>query len=105
MEVLLHYVYVQAIAKAHPDWDSYTAPQLSLLAYFNLHFIWLKLLLPWRLFRLWALLDGVDPPENSARFLACNTTRSPSCNSSVSSNCSAASKPKGWRPDSGFRES
>jgi protein-cysteine N-palmitoyltransferase HHAT len=72
MEVLLHYVYVQAIAKAHPDWDSYTAPQLSLLAYFNLHMIWLKLLLPWRLFRLWALVDGVDPPENMMRCVSNN---------------------------------
>lgn len=34
---------------------------------FNLNVIWLKLLIPWRLFRLWALTDGIDPPENMLR--------------------------------------
>ncbi|KAH8682163.1 MBOAT, membrane-bound O-acyltransferase family-domain-containing protein [Xylariales sp. PMI_506] len=67
MEVILHYIYVQAISKANPDWSMYTAAQLSLLSYFNLHLIWLKLLLPWRLFRLWSLIDGIDPPENMLR--------------------------------------
>lgn len=67
MEVNLHYNYVQAISKANPIWSEYTAAQLSLLSFFNLHLIWLKLLLPWRLFRLWSLVDGVDPPENMLR--------------------------------------
>ena len=31
-----------------------------------------QLLLPWRLFRLWALMDGVDPPENMVRCMANN---------------------------------
>lgn len=72
MEVILHYDYVGAISKADPDWSSYTPAQLSLLSYFNLHLIWLKLLIPWRLFRLWALLDGVDPPENMVRCVSDN---------------------------------
>ncbi|KAI0599951.1 MBOAT family protein [Biscogniauxia sp. FL1348] len=72
MEVILHYDYVQAIAKAHPVWADYTAAQLSVLSYFNLHMIWLKLLLPWRLFRLWALVDGIDPPENMIRCVSDN---------------------------------
>ncbi|KAI2468709.1 MBOAT-domain-containing protein [Annulohypoxylon bovei var. microspora] len=72
MEVMLHYNYVQAISKANPVWGEYTASQLSVLSYFNLHLIWLKLLLPWRLFRLWALVDGVDPPENMIRCVSDN---------------------------------
>ncbi|KAK2046891.1 MBOAT family protein [Colletotrichum somersetense] len=72
MEVILHYEYVCAISKAGPNWSTYTPAQLSLLSYFNLHIIWLKLLLPWRLFRLWALLDGVDPPENMLRCVSNN---------------------------------
>ncbi|KAI0881469.1 MBOAT-domain-containing protein [Annulohypoxylon maeteangense] len=72
MEVILHYDYVQAISKANPGWGEYTAAQLSILSYFNLHLIWLKLLLPWRLFRLWALIDGVDPPENMIRCVSDN---------------------------------
>jgi D-alanyl-lipoteichoic acid acyltransferase DltB (MBOAT superfamily) len=72
MEVILHYDYVQAMSKASPEWGEYTAQQLSLLSYFNLHMIWLKLLLPWRLFRLWSLVDGVDPPENMVRCVSDN---------------------------------
>ncbi|KAI1138238.1 MBOAT-domain-containing protein [Hypoxylon sp. FL0543] len=72
MEVILHYDYVQAISKANPVWGEYTAAQLSLLSYFNLHLIWLKLLLPWRLFRLWSLVDGIDPPENMIRCVSDN---------------------------------
>ncbi|POR35483.1 Glycerol uptake protein 1 [Tolypocladium paradoxum] len=72
MELVLHYDYVGAIGKASPVWSDYTAAQLSLLSFFNLHIIWLKLLLPWRLFRLWALMDGIDPPENMARCVSNN---------------------------------
>ncbi|KAH7027397.1 MBOAT family protein [Microdochium trichocladiopsis] len=72
MEVVLHFDYVQAISKANPNWGDYTAAQLSMLSYFNLHLIWLKLLLPWRLFRLWALVDGIDPPENMIRCVSDN---------------------------------
>lgn len=72
MELILHFDYVGAISMASPVWGDYTAAQLSLLSYFNLHIIWLKLLLPWRLFRLWALLDDVDPPENMVRCVSNN---------------------------------
>ncbi|KAL8847988.1 MAG: hypothetical protein Q9221_006950 [Calogaya cf. arnoldii] len=72
MEVMLHFLYVVAISKSQPTWEIYTPFQLSMLGYFNLHIIWLKLLLPWRFFRLWALLDGIDPPENMVRCMSDN---------------------------------
>nr|POE93246.1 glycerol uptake protein 1 [Quercus suber] len=72
MELAQHYLYAVAISKSHPDWTEYTPFQLSMLGYFNLHIIWLKLLLPWRFFRLWSLLDGVDPPENMVRCMSDN---------------------------------
>ncbi|EXJ95348.1 hypothetical protein A1O1_00468 [Capronia coronata CBS 617.96] len=72
MEFLLHTIYVVAISKASPDWSTYTPFQLSMLAYFNLHIIWLKLMIPWRFFRLWALIDGMDPPENMVRCMSDN---------------------------------
>jgi protein-cysteine N-palmitoyltransferase HHAT len=72
MEFLLHTIYVVAISKASPDWSAYTPFQLSMLAYFNLHIIWLKLLLPWRFFRFWSLIDGIDPPENVIRCMSDN---------------------------------
>lgn len=66
MEFMLHYMYVNAIKNAHA-WANNTAMELSMIGFWNLMFVWLKLLLPWRIFRLWALLDGVDPPENMIR--------------------------------------
>ncbi|KAI9926728.1 hypothetical protein AWENTII_011356 [Aspergillus wentii] len=72
MELVLHYIYVVAISKASPNWSAYTPGQLSMMAYFNLHVIWLKLLIPWRFFRFWALLDGIDPPENMIRCVSDN---------------------------------
>ncbi|KAK3207262.1 hypothetical protein GRF29_103g341037 [Pseudopithomyces chartarum] len=64
MEVMIHFMYMVAIFHARPNFSLYTPAQLSMLGFFNLKHIWLKLLLPWRFFRLWALLDGIDPPEN-----------------------------------------
>lgn len=72
MEVMLHFLYAVAISKSRPALRIYTPFQLSMLGYFNLHIIWLKLLLPWRFFRLWALLDGIDPPENMVRCMSDN---------------------------------
>lgn len=72
MEIILHYIYTVAIFKAKPDWDSFSPFQLSMLGYFNLTIIWLKLLIPWRFFRLWSLIDGIDPPENMTRCMSNN---------------------------------
>jgi D-alanyl-lipoteichoic acid acyltransferase DltB (MBOAT superfamily) len=72
MELVLHFDYCVAISKASPNWSDYTPKQLSLMSYFNLHIVWLKLLLPWRLFRLWSLCDGIDPPENMIRCVSDN---------------------------------
>lgn len=72
MELILHFNYVGIISKAYPVWSEYTAAELSLLSFMNLHIIWLKLLLPWRLSRLWALIDGIDPPENMVRCVSNN---------------------------------
>lgn len=66
MEFLLHFTYVVAVSKTKA-WDGDTPFQISMLGMFNLNLIWLKLLIPWRLFRFWSLLDGIDPPENMIR--------------------------------------
>jgi len=76
LEFVLHFDYVSAISKSNPEWGSYTPAQVSLLSFFNLHIIWLKLLLPWRFFRLWALTDGIDPPENLVRCVSNNFSTS-----------------------------
>ncbi|WPK27262.1 hypothetical protein PUMCH_004640 [Australozyma saopauloensis] len=66
MEFILHFMYVVAVSKTKA-WDGDTPFELSMLGLFNLNVIWLKLLIPWRLFRLWSLIDGIDPPENMIR--------------------------------------
>ncbi|QMW28863.1 hypothetical protein G4B84_004198 [Aspergillus flavus NRRL3357] len=72
MELVLHYSYAVAIIKSSPSWTQYTPYQLAMLGYFNLHVVWLKLLIPWRFFRLWALVDGLDAPENMVRCMSDN---------------------------------
>jgi len=74
MELVLHYLYVVAISKTSSkgSWSNDSPAQLAMIGYFNLHIIWLKLLIPWRFFRLWALVDGVDPPENMLRCMSNN---------------------------------
>lgn len=71
MEVILHYMYVVAI-KDTQAWHGFTPLELSMVGFWNLIIVWLKLLLPWRFFRLWALADGVDPLENMIRCMANN---------------------------------
>lgn len=83
MEFVLHYMYVNAIKNARA-WLGDSPMELSMIGFWNLIFVWLKvrraardftdpqLLIPWRVFRLWSLLDGVDAPENMIRCMANN---------------------------------
>lgn len=71
MEFVLHFLYVNAIKDAKA-WQGATPMQLSMIGFWNLIVVWLKLLIPWRFFRLWALADGVEPPENMVRCMANN---------------------------------
>ncbi|KAG8834820.1 glycerol transporter [Serendipita sp. 399] len=73
MEVVLHYMYVVAIKDAKA-WYGDTPMELCMIGFWNLIVVWLKLLIPWRFFRLWALVDGIDPPENMIRCMANNYT-------------------------------
>ncbi|EJD06915.1 MBOAT-domain-containing protein [Fomitiporia mediterranea MF3/22] len=71
MEFILHYMYVVAI-KDTAAWKGDTPLELSMVGFWNLIIVWLKLLLPWRFFRLWALADGLEPQENMVRCMANN---------------------------------
>ncbi|KAI8879539.1 putative GUP1-Multimembrane-spanning protein essential for proton symport of glycerol [Backusella circina FSU 941] len=71
MEVFLHFFYVVAISKAQA-WQQDTPMELCMIGYINLNIIWLKLLIPWRFFRLWALADGIHPEENMVRCMSNN---------------------------------
>jgi len=45
MEVILHYIYVVAISKTRA-WEGSSPFQLSMISYFNLQIIWLKVFTP-----------------------------------------------------------
>eukprot|EP00667_Euglena_gracilis_P006672 EG_transcript_6729 len=49
-----------------------TAGQTVFLSYACIYFLWLKFMLIWRCFRLWALVGGILTPENMTRCLATN---------------------------------
>jgi len=46
--------------------------ELALVCYLTLKMMWLKFLLTWRFFRLWALADGTLAPENMLRCMSNN---------------------------------
>ncbi|KAF8151046.1 MBOAT, membrane-bound O-acyltransferase family-domain-containing protein [Crassisporium funariophilum] len=71
MEYVLHFMYVVAI-KDKKAWLGDSPAEIAMIGFWNLIIVWLKLLIPWRFFRAWALLDGVDPPENMVRCMANN---------------------------------
>ncbi|KAL3156486.1 hypothetical protein ABBQ38_000790 [Trebouxia sp. C0009 RCD-2024] len=48
-----------------------TAVDMGIISFWVLMFMWLKFLVIWRFFRLWALADGMDVPENMLRCI-CN---------------------------------
>ncbi|KAF9165643.1 glycerol transporter [Actinomortierella ambigua] len=66
MEFTMHYMHMVAISKREA-WDGNTVLQICMVGLFNLVLIWLKLLIIWRFFRLWALADGIEAPENMIR--------------------------------------
>ena len=75
-ETLTHFLYCNAITRVRP-WERMTPEETSRVfrafamasvAFYKLVFIWLKFLVIWRVARLFALVDGVDPPENMLRY-------------------------------------
>ncbi|KAI8621976.1 MBOAT, membrane-bound O-acyltransferase family-domain-containing protein [Chytriomyces sp. MP71] len=74
METFMHVAYVIAIAGTGKVWmqGEFSAFQVACLGFFNLKHIWLKLLVIWRFFRMWALLDGIETVENMNRCMTNN---------------------------------
>eukprot|EP01038_Epipyxis_sp_PR26KG_P010182 gene10182-13699_t len=46
--------------------------QLAMVLYMVLKMMWLKFLIIWRFFRLWAMFDGITPPENMLKCMSNN---------------------------------
>ncbi|KAG7668807.1 hypothetical protein KSW81_003826 [Nannochloris sp. 'desiccata'] len=78
IELLTHCLYFNSLA-VHRIGKRYVrhglqhnAPEVGLTAWWVLTFMWLKFAVFWRTFRLAALLEGIDPPENMVRCFANN---------------------------------
>ncbi|KAI8900829.1 membrane bound O-acyl transferase [Globomyces pollinis-pini] len=63
MELMMHFLYVVAI-KDTKAWKGFGSLEIFTLGYFNLNVIYLKLMVMWRFFRLWAMVDGIETQEN-----------------------------------------
>jgi hypothetical protein len=80
MEVCAHYVYAGAmmyqwqtivdVILARSSRFSLDAGHHVACLFFGLKYVWLKLLVPWRFFRAWALADGVLCHENMRRCMS-----------------------------------
>lgn len=74
-EVFIHYFYIGSIAKSgfYKTFlgDPLKCVQFSLMAVL---YIYLKFLVIWRVFRAWAIVDGIYPPENMPQCIICTTS-------------------------------
>ena len=52
--------------------DSFSPYELIIASYLILKWIWLKFTVIWRFFRIWALFDGIESPENMGRCMSNN---------------------------------
>ncbi|CAM9151020.1 unnamed protein product [Choristocarpus tenellus] len=71
LEAGTHHLPVFALAHSQL-FRKLTPADLAGFVYVILKLMWLKFLVIWRFFRLWALCDGVEPPENMERCMSNN---------------------------------
>ena len=71
LEFILHFFWMVAI-KEGVAFYGLGPLEIFAIAFLNLKIIWLKLLVIWRFFRFFALLDGTAPPENMLRCMSNN---------------------------------
>lgn len=86
LEILLHYAYFCGFDNSQmwkSEWDEYwinrdmkpmQTYEIAANGMLVLTFMYMKFLIIWRFFRLWALFDGIDPPENMNRCMYNNYT-------------------------------
>ena len=80
LELALHFIYAQGINErimlkfssnnsVDPElWQNLpTSLEVGMTGYFTLNFMYMKFLVVWRMFRVFALIDGIDCPEDMPR--------------------------------------
>eukprot|EP01132_Coremiostelium_polycephalum_P009730 gene9730-11949_t len=73
LEIGLHYCYYYSFDKSEV-WKTFRGDEVALTGYLVLNFMYIKFLIIWRVFRLFALFDGIDTPENMNRCVNNNYT-------------------------------
>lgn len=66
MEVISHFCFFPALTSSGL-WRRFSPLDVFVLGYGVLNVMWLKFLIIWRYFRLWALMSGIEAPENMLR--------------------------------------
>ncbi|XP_078431508.1 MBOAT (membrane bound O-acyl transferase) family protein [Wolffia australiana] len=66
LEFITHFFYYNSMATSGL-WRRLSPLDIFIIGYGVLNFMWLKFLLIWRYFRLWALIGGIEAPENMPR--------------------------------------
>ncbi|KAF3796764.1 putative membrane-bound O-acyltransferase C24H6-01c [Nymphaea thermarum] len=66
MELMTHFFYYNAFAISGL-WMYLSPLEVFIVGYGVLNFMWLKFFLIWRYFRFWALVGGIEAPENMPR--------------------------------------
>lgn len=78
IEIMTHYLYFNSIAthrlgpKLQLKGLEYSALDVATTGWWVLAFTWLKFTVIWRFFRLAALIEGIEPPENMKKCFAMN---------------------------------
>ena len=100
LELLTHCIHANAFARYHlwaklPEERSrevYSGFGMAAMSFFKLIFLWLKFVVIWRVARLFALAEGVDPPENMQRCATCSVCQSggPTCSGAQLAPCTRA---------------
>lgn len=74
MELLTHTLYINSFMrfKLWTRTDAglaqrFTPVAMAALSFYKLIFLWFKFTIIWRVARIFALADGIDPPENMLR--------------------------------------
>eukprot|EP00041_Stephanoeca_diplocostata_P015724 m.301049 g.301049 ORF g.301049 m.301049 type:complete len:600 (+) comp20136_c0_seq3:252-2051(+) len=75
-EVFLHYFFIGAIANQPTLFQTLFQNPVHCVtyAYVGVNFLYLKFLVMWRFFRMWAVLDDIVPPENMPVCITTTTT-------------------------------
>jgi D-alanyl-lipoteichoic acid acyltransferase DltB (MBOAT superfamily) len=69
-----HYVYINAIIRTTSVFEQLSTTQKACLLFLTLSFLWMKFRLFWRFFRLLAIVEGVEVPEDMPRCFSNTTT-------------------------------